>query len=105
MEFIEYPAFSDRIDEFLTHDEHQALQIALINRPDLGAVIPRSGGLRKMRWRSHGTGKRGGLRVIYYLHARDTFYMLYVYKKTDQEDLTPAQLKVLRSLMEGIEDE
>jgi hypothetical protein len=31
--------------------------------------------------------------------------MLYVYKKTDQEDLTPNQLKLLRGLMEGIENE
>ena len=43
--------------------------------------------------------------MIYYLHVRETFYMLFVYRKTDQEDLTPAQLKVLRYLMERIENE
>lgn len=37
-----------------------------------GEVIPGSGGIRKLRWAVKGRGKRGGLRVIYYLHAAST---------------------------------
>jgi mRNA-degrading endonuclease RelE of RelBE toxin-antitoxin system len=77
-----------------------ALQIALLLRPEQGPVIPGSGGLRKVRWAGSGRGKRGGLRMIYYWHPADeTFYMLFAYRKNAQEDLTPAQLKVLRKLV------
>lgn len=105
MEFIEFPAFTDQIEKFLSVDEQHALQIALINRPDMGALIRGSGGLRKMRWKLRAGGKRGGLRIIYYLYSSETFYMLYAYKKSDQEDLTPNQLKLLRDLMKGISHE
>ena len=54
-----------------------------------------------MRWAGSGRGKRGGLRVIYYWHpAEETFYMLFVYAKNAQEDLTPSQLKTLRHLIQ-----
>ena len=105
MEFIEFPAYTEAIDDLLSSDEQHALQISLINRPEIGPVIPGSGGLRKMRWRLRGGGKRGGLRIIYYLYAGDTCYMLFVYRKSRQEDLTPKQLQTLRKLMEGITDE
>ena len=39
-----------------------------------------------MRWKLRAGGKRGGLRIIYYLYSGETFYMLYAYKKSDQED-------------------
>jgi len=47
-----------------------------------------------------GRGKSGGLRVIYYWEAaEDVVYMLYVYAKADQEELTSDQLKVLSKLL------
>ena len=57
-------------------------------------------GLRKIRWRRSGAGKRGGLRLIYFWSKDDdTIYMLFVYPKSDQEDLTPSQLRVLSKLV------
>jgi hypothetical protein len=76
------------------------LQLALLLRPELGRVIRNSAGLRKARWPLPGQGKRGGLRVIYYWdESSETFYMLYVYPKNEQEDLTPQQLRVLNRLV------
>lgn len=66
-------------------------------------MIRGSGGLRKVRWtaQGEGRGKRGAARVIYYWEpARATFYMLYAYRKSEQGDLTPAQVKALRRLVE-----
>jgi len=85
----------------LPDEEYRQLQEALLMRPEAGKLIPGGGGLRKIRWRISSTGKRGGLRIIYYWDTPDgTFFMLTVYKKSKQEDLTQSQLKILRKLVE-----
>lgn len=69
-------------------------------RPDTGAMIRGSGGLRKVRWTRPGSGKRGGIRVIYFWDsASGTFFMLFAYPKNVQDDLTPSQLKALRQVV------
>lgn len=69
-------------------------------RPEQGAIIPKSGGLRKIRWALKGKGKRSGLRVIYYWDKKtESFYMLYVYQKSKLDDLTKDQLRILSQLI------
>ncbi len=100
MRFVETPVFPREVTELLSDEEYRGLQLALLFRPEQGPLIPRSGGLRKLRWRRGGGGKRGGLRVIYYWDKdADTVYMLFAYPKTKQEDLTPSQLRVLSKLV------
>lgn len=101
MVFIETPIFTKRLRElFYDDDDYRKLQFALVLRPEAGKVIPESGGLRKLRWNIFGSGKRGGLRLIYYWDTpNDTIYMLFIYKKSKQEDLTPEQLKKLHKLV------
>jgi hypothetical protein len=73
---------------------------SLVSRPEAGKSISGSGGLRKIRWKSEGSGKRGGLRVIYFWDApEDIIYMLLIYKKSKQKDLTPDQVKTLRNIV------
>lgn len=76
LHFIESPVFSDQIDGLLSEDEQHRLQLTLLEQPECGDLIPRSGGLRKLRFAGSGRGKRGGLRVIYYLWHEDTAFML-----------------------------
>ena len=76
------------------------MQLALVLRPEQGPVIRGAGGLRKVRWAARGKGKRGGVRVIYYWDPKqEVFYMLFVYTKSAQDDLTSSQLKVLSRLV------
>lgn len=71
--------------------------------PKAGDVIPRGGGLRKLRWRSGSKGKRGGIRVIYYCESLQRLYMLYAFGKSGQADLTKEQLKILSAYVkEGV---
>lgn len=101
MIFIETPIFTSLVQAILTDEAYRQLQEALLLRPDTGTVIPGSGGLRKLRWRIDQRGKRGGLRLIYYWDVpHDIVYMLFLYRKNEQEDLTSEQLKVLRRLTE-----
>jgi hypothetical protein len=49
-------------------DERNAFVDYIALNPDAGDVIPDSGGIRKVRWSRSGTGRRGGVRVIYFYH-------------------------------------
>jgi hypothetical protein len=96
MRFVETLVFTKRVKELLPDEDYRALQIALLLRPEQGSLIKGGAGLRKVRWAPRGLGKRGGLRVIYFWQpVEQAFYMLFAYAKTEQEDLTPDQLRVL----------
>ena len=101
MIIIETSVFTRQVGTLLSDEVYRLLQTALINRPDLGKVIPNSGGIRKVRWMSPGKGKRGSVRVIYYwAGSQERLLMLFLYSKSEREDLTPAQLKILKSVVE-----
>ena len=102
MVFRESKAFGRRLAELMSDEDFRLLQVSLLLRPDQGKVIPRGGGLRKMRWALAGRGKSGGARVIYYWFvAQAVIYLLLLYSKNEQEDLTPEQLKLLRKSVEA----
>lgn len=100
MIFIETPIFTRQIKELVDDDHYRQLQLRLVLRPDEGDLIPGGGGLRKIRMAVAGRGKRGGARVIYYwVTSRVQIHMLLAYSKTERDDLTEAQLRVLRDLV------
>ena len=69
--------FTSAIRRHLDDEHYRHLQIALMLQPEQGPVIAGSGGLRKIRWATPGSGKRGGLRAIYYWAPSDrVFYMV-----------------------------
>jgi mRNA-degrading endonuclease RelE of RelBE toxin-antitoxin system len=103
MVFVETSLFSRLLRSYLTDEEYRQLQNHLIERPDAGAVIRNSGGVRKVRWRAGGKGKSGGIRVIYYWAKDDnqTFF-LTLYGKGEKEDLSAADLKRVVKLLEEL---
>jgi hypothetical protein len=101
MDIIETSIFTRLVAELLSDDEYRLLQSELCLHPEIGKIIPSTGGLRKFRWRREDKGKRGGFRVIYYWFTTENkILMLYIYPKNKQDDLSSAQLKVLRKLVE-----
>jgi len=102
MIFIETSIFAKEIQNLISDDSYRMLQTALMLRPNAGRSIRGSGGLRKIRWNLPGTGKRGALRIIYYWSPPDTIFMLFPYRKTEQEDLNPDQLKLLRRMVKEL---
>ncbi len=77
----------------------------MILNPEAGDVIQGTGGFRKLRWldQRRGKGKRGGLRVIYYVFPEDEqIWLMTLYDKSEAGDLSPSQKKALK---EAIEDE
>ena len=101
MVIVETPIFTKLINEIMSDDEYKELQEALVIKPDLGVLIKNSGGLRKIRWSMDGRGKRGGVRIIYYwMTMNEQLYMMYIFPKSTQENLTDAQTKALRQIVE-----
>ena len=99
--FIETKLFSRLLGDYLTDDQYADLQKALVEAPDQGAVVPGSGGVRKLRWSQAGRGKRGGIRVIYYARTREgVIWMLTIYAKNEEQSI-PAH--VLRKMKEEID--
>lgn len=101
MLFIETPIFTKLVQEYLTDDEYKELQAYITAIPEAGDVIKSSGGLRKIRWKQRGHGKRGGVRAIYFWKTRENqILMLYIYPKNIKDDLSPSQLKALKKIVE-----
>ncbi len=65
--FIELPLFSRYAADYFGDGELAELQCHLSKNIKAGDVMPGSGGVRKLRWSRAGMGKRGGLRVLYYV--------------------------------------
>jgi mRNA-degrading endonuclease RelE of RelBE toxin-antitoxin system len=100
MEFVETSLFTRISRQYLSDEELARLQAYITKRPDAGAVIKGSGGLRKLRWSAGGKGKRGGVRVIYYWLIRDDqIFLLTIYGKSQVEDLTRAGVEALRRIV------
>ena len=72
----------------------------IANHPEAGDVIVGGEGIRKVRWKRSGAGKRGGVRVIYYFHdASLPLFLLTVYPKSRKEDLSNNELKAMSKLV------
>ena len=103
--FVESSEFTEWVAEFLPDDAYAALQQELMDQPDKGDVIPGCGGLRKVRTADpkRGKGKRGGARVVYlYVPEAKWFFMLDIYGKDEQDDLSTAQKKTLTQLVDEL---
>jgi hypothetical protein len=83
------------------------MELRVAQNPDIHPVVVGTGGVRKARWGRAGKGKRSGVRVIYfYRSAVDVVYFLDVYAKNEKEDLTAAdkrQLKELVNRLKGVQ--
>lgn len=73
--------------------------------PRAGELLQGTGGVRKLRWGRGNRGKSGGVRVIYYFHSEDMpLYLLTVFGKQEQANLTNAQRNELRKLVDVLVD-
>jgi hypothetical protein len=99
---IETPTFAADADDLWSEEDRSAFCAWIAAHPDSGDLIAGSGGCRKVRWRRSGTGKRGGVRVIYYVrNAKEEIWLLVIYAKSTTENI-PAHL--LKRIREAIED-
>ena len=100
MAVVEMPAFLDRAMTILTEAERTALVAHVGANPEAGAVVPGTGGVRKIRWGRQGQGKRGGSRVTYYYYNQTIpLFLLDIYAKNQKADLSEADKRSLKRLL------
>ena len=101
--FIESAIFERVREVYLDDNEYAELQQFMMESPEAGALVRRSGGVRKLRWKRTGTGKRGGIRVIYFVRYQpNEFWMLTLYAKASQDKVPAHMLKQLKEAFEGV---
>lgn len=100
--FVETKLFTRLVQQYLSDDEYAELQRALADNPDAGDLIRGSGGVRKLRWGLAGRGKRGGIRVIYFLRlSQGEVWMLTLYAKNEVESIPGHVLKRIKEEING----
>jgi hypothetical protein len=98
---IETPMFSKLWPAYWTEDERGAFAAFMAEHPEQGDVVPGSGGVRKVRWSRAGSGKSGGVRVIYFVRNEvGELVLLFIYAKANLDSLKASTLKELRNAVE-----
>ena len=108
-EFIYYKIFDKHWSELgLTDDDLMALEIAIMENPEIGDLIPGTGGLRKMRFVLPGNnkGKSGGARVLYVdFVSYEKTVLMNVYSKNEKDNITDNEKQQLKSIIKELEKE
>ena len=98
----ETPTFVADADKLWSEDERLEFLAWLAANPDAGDVIPESGGCRKVRWSRAGTGKRGGVRVVYFTRlSAGEIWLLLIYAKSMRDNIPGHILKAVRKEIEN----
>ncbi|MFN5542004.1 MAG: type II toxin-antitoxin system RelE/ParE family toxin [Betaproteobacteria bacterium] len=99
---VETMLFQKQWPLYWSEDERGEFAAYITEYPDSGDVVPESGGIRKVRWRRKGTGKSGGVRVIYFTRTADEeIVLLTLYAKAKTDNITGAKLKEIRHVLEN----
>jgi len=98
---IETSLFQRQWPLYWTEDERGSFAAYIAEHPTAGDVVPESGGIRKVRWGRAGSGKSGGVRVIYFTRtAQGEVVLLTLYSKAKTDNLTGPKLKEIRRALE-----
>lgn len=94
---IETPTFKKQVDKIWNEEALFDFISFISGNSESGDVIPGAHGLRKVRWGAGKSGKRGGVRVIYFNQDdQGVIYLLTIYSKSKKENTTDKELKQIR---------
>jgi hypothetical protein len=100
---VESTAFARQASAIWSQAEYETFVTYIAANPEVGDFVPGTGGVRKLRWRRPGTGKRGGTRVIYYYTTPAwPLYLLKVYAKNAQSDLSADEIQAYRKMTDEL---
>ena len=98
---VETLVFQRQWPLYCSEEERGVFAAYIAEHPTAGDVVPESGGIRKVRWARAGSGKSGGVRVIYFTRtAEGEVVLLTLYAKAKTDNLTGPKLKEIRRALE-----
>lgn len=98
---VESPIFQRLWPRYWEEDERAEFAAFIALHPDAGSVIRGSGGVRKVRWARDGTGKSGGVRIVYLTRNQaGEVYLLTLYAKSESANISSSTLKEIRRALE-----
>ena len=101
----ETAVFMHQASALWTEDETFEFVDFIARNPEAGDLIPGSGGVRKFRWGRQGSGKRGGVRIIYFYHdPAMPLYLLMIYAKARRDDLSPDAQRTVQGLVARLKE-
>lgn len=103
LQFIETSLFTKQITNILSDDSFKDFQEYLCDNPEVGDIIQGTGGVRKVRWALPSTGKSSGVRIIYYyLNDYGVVYLMMIYAKSNQVNISDSDKQRLKQVMTAI---
>lgn len=105
---IQIRAFAKTVDALINRkrllsEDFEAFKKKLIENPEEGDLITGTGGVRKTRLKSASKGKSGGFRVCYFDDPEsEELFLILIYQKNEQENLTAGEKKALKELTDAI---
>jgi hypothetical protein len=98
---IETPVYSRRAEGLLSDDEREEFAVFISKSPTVGSVVRGTGGVRKVRWARAGSGKSGGVRVVYYNQlSQEEMWLLTLYAKNERATIPAHELKLIKEAIE-----
>jgi hypothetical protein len=108
---IQAKEFSKEVDALIKKrsllvEDFNSFKKQIVEDPKTGDLIMGTGGIRKVRLKSASRGKSGGFRVCYYyLVHKEHIYLLWIYPKNEQENLTAEEKGLLKSIVKALKEE
>lgn len=91
---VETPTFQRQASKLWLEEERLEFIVWIASNPLAGDVIPGADGARKVRWSRAGSGKSGGVRVIYFnLTDAEVILLIAAYAKAELSNMTPADIR------------
>ena len=98
---VETPIYSRKAEGLLSENEREELAAFISQNPTAGSVVRGSGGVRKVRWVRAGSGKSGGVRVVYYNQlSHQEIWLLTLYAKNERATIPAHELRLIKEAIE-----
>ena len=101
MEIVETPVFCKQVSQLFEPMDYTQFLVYLFFYPKTGSLIIKGRGIRKIRWKKKGAGKRGSIRVIYVVKSHK-IYLLYGYSKAKKSNLSKKQINQLAKIAKNL---
>ncbi len=102
---VEMSGYLRKSEKMLSQGERRAVIDYLALHPESGDIMRGTGGIRKLRWGRGGSGKSGGVRVVYYyFNETMPLFLLALFAKNEKDNLSESERNELAKLTEKLRE-